>query len=46
MMDITIPLTNQWIFVPSNVDQKFLASLADRFVNEAVDAMGGKHTAA
>lgn len=46
MMDITIPLTNQWIFVPSNVDQEFLASLADRFVNEAVDATGGKHTAA
>lgn len=46
MMDLTIPLTNQWIFVPSNVDQPFLASLADRFVNEAVDALGGKHTAA
>jgi hypothetical protein len=46
MMDITIPLTHQWIFVPSNVDQPFLASLTDRFVNEAVDALGGKHTAA
>lgn len=46
MMDITIPLTNQWIFVPSNVDQQFLASLADRFVNEVGDVVGGKLTAA
>jgi hypothetical protein len=46
MMDMTIPLTNQWIFVPNNVDKPFFASLANRFVNEAVDALGGKHTAA
>ncbi|NDE17086.1 hypothetical protein EBZ80_19370 [bacterium] len=45
MMDITIPLTNQWIFVPSNVDKPFLAGISDRFVNEAVDALGGKQTA-
>jgi len=45
MMDITIPLTNQGIFVPSNVDKPFLAGISDRFVNEAVDALGGKQTA-
>lgn len=34
----TIPLTNQWIFVPQGVDQAFLASIQDRFVNEVVHA--------
>jgi hypothetical protein len=32
--------------VPSTVDKPFLASISARFVNEAVDASGGKQTAA
>jgi hypothetical protein len=34
----TIPLTNQWIFVPRSVDTLFLASITDRFVSESVYA--------
>lgn len=30
----SVPLANQWIFVPRSVDKLFLAGLADRFVNE------------
>ena len=30
----SVPLANQWIFVPRSVDTLFLAGLADRFVNE------------
>lgn len=32
-----IPITSQWIFIPSTVDKPFLASLVSRLVNEAVD---------
>lgn len=33
----TIPLANQWIFVPTGVAPSLLASIADRFVNEGRD---------
>jgi hypothetical protein len=31
----SIPLANQWIFVPQSVDQAFLRGISDRFVNES-----------
>jgi hypothetical protein len=46
MLDLTIPVANQWIFVPTSVAPAFLATISDRFVNECVDAAGGKHTVA
>jgi hypothetical protein len=30
----SIPLANQWVFVPQSVDPAFLRGIADRFVNE------------
>jgi hypothetical protein len=41
----TIPITNQWIFIPSTVDKPFLASIASRLVNEAVDDSSSKRLA-
>lgn len=37
--EATIPLTNQWIFLPKSVDQQYLASISKRLVNESVDGM-------
>jgi hypothetical protein len=33
----TIPITRQWIYLPSTLDKPFSASLASRLVNEVVD---------
>jgi len=44
VMDITTPLTNQWIFLPQSVDQEFLASISERLVNEVVNGAQDKPT--
>jgi hypothetical protein len=36
----SIPITNQWIFVPHSVDKLFLAGISDHFVNEIGNSIG------
>lgn len=41
----TIPVKQQWIFVPKNVAQPFLTEISSRLVNEVGDDSGLKQTA-